>query len=370
MVCMLRRTTGLMLLLMCATCAHSSNTPNKPVGTPEKSARGTTVIIVPDPNAAPKSSSPWGQSMPDSANEAAVHAALATVQQGGSAALAKLQSVLIMGPALWDYLKRLDSSLVPHGTPSELHLPLPDGKVQILESRSFKEEELSALVSSLGFQKVMQVFATGSPRAATEEERKLFYAMIPFEIAGKPVTVVDVEDQKLITNLLEGKLMWLDLISSYGKSKAAEQPRQPTTPEKRAKIVATARRLEQESGKSVGLEAQVEEAIRILVEAPDISVAVCADVAVPIVQAKESLQGMGLWLLGSGAFAIEHPDNAEDMAAVNAAGLRSLLKAYASSRRRNEPAVKLLEDLAAREHKGELDAWMVEAVQSCIKKKK
>ncbi|MFH2204137.1 MAG: hypothetical protein ABIJ96_13540 [Elusimicrobiota bacterium] len=120
-------------------------------------------------------------------------------------------SSIVCNPSVWKRLKALDAAVAELGTPSTAMTAF--GK---LEARAFlkQKNELAPLYASPGFQRFMASFAEGAARAATQEERKEIYAMIPFEIKGKPVTVIDKDGALLFISFAQ-ELLWLDVISDY-----------------------------------------------------------------------------------------------------------------------------------------------------------
>jgi hypothetical protein len=173
------------------------------------------LVVTPDPSQRPKSDRPWGDPVPGDDADRRVMAALAAAS-GGTGSDAGFSPTLVIGPALWSLLTHADPALAAVGTPAQAKIPLPDGSMQTLEMRTFVNAgELPALLRSRAFQNVTAAFARGRARAASEAERKLFYAFIPFEIAGQPLTIVEQGRQHLVADLADGKVAWLDVLSAY-----------------------------------------------------------------------------------------------------------------------------------------------------------
>lgn len=92
------------------------------------------------------------------------------------------------------------------------------------------------LLHSKAFQGLCAVFARGKARAATAEERDLFYGEIPFEIAGMPVTVIDARGETLLIHEDKSQTgsLYIDLLSDLAASFGRPLPVPPpdlTTPE-------------------------------------------------------------------------------------------------------------------------------------------
>jgi hypothetical protein len=135
----------------------------------------------------------------------------------GQAQPADLAVPLSIGPALWALLLKLDPELGEAGSKSITPLPHKTGKQQTLEVRTFTYvTELAALLRSPGFRKVGRAFGQAKVRLATDGERETFYVLVPFEIAGRPVTIAEREADRLVVFLDDkGRLAWLDVLSGY-----------------------------------------------------------------------------------------------------------------------------------------------------------
>lgn len=195
------RMVGLSLLLAASTAAAG------PAPLKEKS-----LAIVPGKAAGP------GEPVPDAKAEKQALAAIASL--ASPQAKPPAWTSAICSPAFWKALRELDPALASKGTPTQMVAGPPGSKA--LEGRTFlqKPDGIAALLASPGFRKLMSAFASGAARAATREERALIYSLIPFEIKGKPATVVVKGSDILFINA-EGGGLWLDIISAYGPNPAA-----------------------------------------------------------------------------------------------------------------------------------------------------
>ncbi len=113
---------------------------------------------------------------------------------------------------------------------------------------------------------------------------------------------------------------------------AAAQARGPSTAEERRRAVETTRSLEKQP-----LARRSDEARRWLlgwiVEIPDISVTGCSGPLDPLTKEEDSPYANRLYvqsIFGMAAFLIENPKKAKDWAAVQTAGIESVLRAYES----------------------------------------
>jgi hypothetical protein len=101
------------------------------------------------------------------------------------------------------------------GTPSAAIVPTA-GQPAEWKMRTFlAANDVAALAATITFRDLCTAFGDGAPRPANQEERALFYQLTPLEIAGKPLTVVEVQRHRLVAYVDHGRLAWLDLLSEY-----------------------------------------------------------------------------------------------------------------------------------------------------------
>ncbi len=176
-------------------------------------------VVAPESAPAKKDDKPWGPPVSDPAEEKAVTDALAAIADGGKRSRAVLGNVVVIGPALWASLTQLDPKVADLGTSSNAMIPSAAG-LQTMPMRTFTDDAaLEELVEVAVFQAVGKSMRGATVRPATSEERQLFYALIPFEIAGTPVTIVEKNQRRLLVLLQNKKVMWLDVISAYRSGK-------------------------------------------------------------------------------------------------------------------------------------------------------
>ena len=72
-----------------------------------------------------------------------------------------------------------------------------------------------ALLQALAFRGLSDALGRGQSRPATEAERKFWYALIPFEIKGKPVTIIELEGNVVVVFIKDGTINWMDILSAY-----------------------------------------------------------------------------------------------------------------------------------------------------------
>lgn len=151
-------------------------------------------------------------------------------------------------------------------------------------------------------------------------------------------------------------------------SPAAALARGPSTPEERKRAVETARRLEREPLARSATEAR-KWLFQWIVEIPDIHVTSCSGPLDPLVKDDEDGWAQILWVqsvFGMTAFLVENPKKAGDWAAVQTAGIASVLRAYESLRRADSEARwEALDRLLAAEKAGKLRALVEKEMASC-----
>jgi hypothetical protein len=130
---------------------------------------------------------------------------------------------MTVGPALWEILLKLDPAIASVGTAAVNTLPHKKGVAQTMEMRTFPDDRaLSSLLRSSGFGKIGRAFSQAKLRAATDAEREMFYDFVPFDIAGKPVTISERDADRLLVYLDDNeRIVWMDVISGYATAPAA-----------------------------------------------------------------------------------------------------------------------------------------------------
>ena len=115
----------------------------------------------------------------------------------------------VCGPGLWNLLKDSPCISTPPRIKTVCNVPAANGKMQQLPAASFQDEKeaanfraaLAALISKNGKLKF---------RLPTEDEFKMFWAVIPFDEISEPLVVAEGSDCNLIVLFSKGKLFWLD----------------------------------------------------------------------------------------------------------------------------------------------------------------
>jgi hypothetical protein len=106
-------------------------------------------------------------------------------------------------------------------------------------------------------------------------------------------------------------------------------------------------------------------AIQWITDAPDVSVTVCSDLLGNVVSSSYAHRAelTVQYVLGMGAFVVEHPDKANDADAVQLAGVESALAAYRVMRAGGQSPA--METLVALQDHGELPGFTRDAFAKC-----
>lgn len=149
------------------------------------------------------------------------------------------------------------------------------------------------------------------------------------------------------------------------------QKRGPSTPEERKKAVEMATSLEKNP---LAKEAkEIRGALLLfLTEVPDISVTLCTNVFGESKDFKGDYQAelMGQTAYSQAKFIIEHPDKAQDEAAVQLAGVEGVLRTWQAIKTLKPKAkFPLLDELLAKQQSLTLEEHVKENLQGCNKKK-
>ena len=129
---------------------------------------------------------------------------------------AVLAPMVVLGPGFFQQYMRM-SALKQIGTATQFRLPLGDPpKVRTFEGRTLLGPSRGRLLTVPEFRAVMAKYREGRLRQATPEERAIFYALIPFEIEGQPVHVLQASEGRLLVYLDDEKrVFWLEYLDQW-----------------------------------------------------------------------------------------------------------------------------------------------------------
>ena len=177
-----------------------------------------TVNIGPDASAS-SGERPWGEPVPDGEQEASVLAMMQSIG-AGTADVAILSETLVLGAGAYRTLLGVDKEsgrddIASTGTPSTSVVSSGD-KVVSMPMRSYLDVSArEALLQALAFRGLSDARGRGKSRPATEAERQFWYALIPFEIKGQPVTIIELEGHVVVVFIKDGTINWMDILSEY-----------------------------------------------------------------------------------------------------------------------------------------------------------
>jgi len=147
--------------------------------------------------------------------------------------------------------------------------------------------------------------------------------------------------------------------------------RQPSTLAERNRAVEIAHTLEEDPLGESAADGRAW-ALSWLAAAPDIHVSVCLELIDPLLKSKKpDADALTLQLsISSGAFVIEHPEQATDDAAVSRAGLLGVLRAYERIIAQHPKSqIPFLDDLRHKRDNDELRAFVSKGLAKCAKDK-
>ncbi len=165
-----------------------------------------------------------GTPVPDLASEALVKDTIVRLAGGDTTAAANLGETFLIGGGLWPEIVGTEKSCCPAkelytlGTKS--FIAYPDDPTKGWEARTFLDgNHRKALVGLKPFVTLVSTFKDAKVRPAEENERKMFHALYPMEIAGKPLTIIEhAQGVKLIVFVEDAKIVVLDGLIGYSES--------------------------------------------------------------------------------------------------------------------------------------------------------
>jgi hypothetical protein len=208
---------GLVLVMLFACSRSADPPPPPPPPQPSSPAADAHAIAAADAAPSDAGAAPeWGASVPDPKAEREAMELFAAIASGKAKPDAVLAPVFAIGPGLWGLLSGTDAAFARLGTPSKAALQTGSG-TELLDMRSYLEpKDRKAAVTNRTFVAVGKLMMQAGPRAATDAERRLLYALSPMEIAGKPITVLETDRVDILVLAEDGKLVWIDAPGAYG----------------------------------------------------------------------------------------------------------------------------------------------------------
>jgi hypothetical protein len=152
-----------------------------------------------------------------------------------------------------------------------------------------------------------------------------------------------------------------------GAQDQQEPKRSPSTPEERKRFLAIVHKLEK-SPLDQSLNSEVTWALQWLQDIPDVNVTICFAPLGRFANDEYRYDSKirGQFVLGMGAYLVEHPQKAADSSATYLAGVESALKVYrAILKSKPEAKSRALDDLLAKQENGELNDFVRDASKAC-----
>ena len=183
---------------------------------------GSGCATTPEPKTIPLPERPSGGTGPHERDWPHAIAALLGVDADGidgsssGATDAILAPVVVLGPGFFRQYMRLPA-LKQIGTATQFRMPLgTPPKVSTFEGRMLLGPSRASLLTVPELRAVLAQYREGRLRQATPKERAIFYALIPFEIEGRPVYVVESSEGRLLVDLDDGKrVSWIEYLDQW-----------------------------------------------------------------------------------------------------------------------------------------------------------
>jgi hypothetical protein len=179
-----------------------------------------------------------------------------------------------------------------------------------------------------------------------------------------------MNDARTVVNCMRKSLGLLVIIFVSllaGGQDQQDQKRPPSTPEERKRFLALVHKLEK-TPLDQSLNSEVTWALQWLSDIPDVNVNICFDPLGHFASEEYRYDSRirGQFVLGMGAFLIEHQQKAADVSATYLAGVESALKAYKSIlKTKPEAKSHALDDLIAKQDEGQLADFVRDAGKGC-----
>jgi hypothetical protein len=122
---------------------------------------------------------------------------------------------LVIGPGF--YRKYLSSIDFPYGDRVLIRVPMGrPPQLKVFEGRVLRDRARLIPLLLDEFEAILSRYRSEKIRHATQGERDLFYSLIDFEIAERPVYVVEAEEGRLLIYLKEGdRIHWIESLDAW-----------------------------------------------------------------------------------------------------------------------------------------------------------
>lgn len=160
-------------------------------------------------------------------------------------------------------------------------------------------------------------------------------------------------------------LIFLTVVAATQDQQQEKRP--PSTPEERKRFLTLVHKLEK-TPLDQSLNSEVAWALKWLEDIPDVNVSICFDPLGPFIIEKYRYDSRirGQYVLGMGAYLLDHPQKAADNRAQYLAGVESALKAYKSIlKTKPEAKSQGLDGLVSKQDEGQLADFVRDASKGC-----
>ena len=135
--------------------------------------------------------------------------------KGSSESRRYYADAVLIGPALWSSLVEADPELEAVAVDTTVFLPVDPP--QELAAGTFQAGTMDRLLDSPALIKLLAYLSGGKVRAATTEEREVFYSLNAYEIADSPISVVERDGVVMLVDFCDGEAIWLELVSQWSR---------------------------------------------------------------------------------------------------------------------------------------------------------
>jgi hypothetical protein len=161
------------------------------------------------PPATSKAEPFWGVEFASPKEQGQVLSAVKNLSNGGSP-VAWLARPLIVGPGLWNVLRK-ELGMPAIGKPSSLVIPGQEAKPAEMGTL-VTEDDLRGFGGSRQFRSLMEHFSGGLVLPATSEQRQYLQVEVPFSLKGIAVTAIRRDKLVLLAIVSGGKLSWIEAL--------------------------------------------------------------------------------------------------------------------------------------------------------------
>ena len=159
-----------------------------------------------------RSSAGGGESVPGTGHEDRCALAITAIVEGRGLT-EHFSDPLIVAPGFVHAMMGSEP-IFPYGKAALMRLNSGGREIMFLCYRVAGDERSSCLGAN-EVREFLRGFGGQQAQPATREQRALYYALIPFEIAGEPVSVIQDGKRCLLLQATDKGVLWIDMIDEY-----------------------------------------------------------------------------------------------------------------------------------------------------------